>query len=192
MSRLGSLTEALEGSYLYSLMRGNVRSNQPMLASFLNNRSHPRDVAVMRTSQSPWRPSSTCSFWSRIVTVHSAAQHKRSPCPIACTLDILGDKWTLLLIRDMLFGRSHFNEFCRSPEKIATNILADRLEKLLAHGLAEKYTSDEIPVRDAYRLTAIGRSLKSVLEVAKNRHCLQNRNILIPSSKLNLLSGAPK
>ena len=95
-------------------------------------------------------------------------QHKRSPCPVACTLDILGDKWTLLLIRDMMFGRSHFNEFCRSPEGIATNILADRLEKLVAHKLVEKYVSSELPVRDAYRLTEKGMSLKSVLEsVAK-------------------------
>lgn len=93
---------------------------------------------------------------------------KRSPCPIACTLDILGDKWTLLLIRDMLFGRTHFNEFCRSPEGIATNILANRLEKMLAHGLAEKHTSTETPIRDAYRLTEKGRSLRSVMEaVAK-------------------------
>ena len=90
--------------------------------------------------------------------------HKRSPCPVACALDILGDKWTLLLIRDMLFGRTYFNEFCRSPEGIATNILADRLEKLLAYDLAEKYTSTEVPIRDAYRLTAKGRSLKSVLD----------------------------
>ena len=93
------------------------------------------------------------------------AKHKRSPCPIACTLDILGDKWTLLLIRDMLFGRTYFNEFCRSPEGIATNILADRLEKLIAHDLAEKYTSNEVPIRDAYRLTDKGKTLKSVLEV---------------------------
>ena len=68
----------------------------------------------------------------------------------------------------MLCGRTFFNEFCRSPEGIATNILADRLSKLLAHDLAEKYTSDEIPIRDAYRLTVKGRSLKPVMEaVAK-------------------------
>jgi len=66
------------------------------------------------------------------------AQHKRWPCPVACTLDILGDKRTLLLIRDMLFGRTYFNEFCRSPEGITTNILSDRLEKLLTQNLAEK------------------------------------------------------
>jgi DNA-binding HxlR family transcriptional regulator len=95
-------------------------------------------------------------------------QHKRSPCPVACALDILGDKWTLLVIRDMFLGRIYFNEFCRSPEGIATNILSDRLEKLVAHGLAEKYMTKELPIRDAYRLTSKGKSLRTVLEaVAK-------------------------
>jgi DNA-binding HxlR family transcriptional regulator len=94
--------------------------------------------------------------------------HLRSICPVACTLDILGDKWTLLLIRDMLFGKTYYNEFCRSPERIATNILAARLEKMLAVGLVETYQSNDTQSRAAYRLTAKGKSLKPVLEaVAK-------------------------
>ena len=94
---------------------------------------------------------------------------RRSPCPVACTLDILGDKWTLLIIRDMFCGRAYFNDFCRSPERIATNILADRLDRLVTQGLAEKYHSvDSVPAREAYRLTARGKSLKPVLDaVAK-------------------------
>ena len=64
-------------------------------------------------------------------------QTKRSVCPVACALDVMGDKWTLLVVRDMACGKRHFNDFCRSPERIATNILADRLERLVAHGLAE-------------------------------------------------------
>ncbi len=89
--------------------------------------------------------------------------HKRSPCPVACTLDILGDKWTLLVIRDMFLGRSYYNEFCRSPEKIATNILADRLEKLVTHGLVERFTGGDTQAREAYRLTTRGKTLKPVL-----------------------------
>jgi DNA-binding HxlR family transcriptional regulator len=92
------------------------------------------------------------------------AKHKRSPCPIACVLDILGDKWTLLVIRDMFCGRSYFNEFCRSPEGIATNILADRLEKLVEQKLVERYVTEDTPPRDAYRLTSKGNSLKPVLK----------------------------
>ncbi len=83
-------------------------------------------------------------------------------------LDILGDKWTLLIVRDMLCGRTHFNEFCRSPERIATNILAARLEKLVQQKLVEKYATGDFPVREAYRLTIKGKSLKPILEaVAK-------------------------
>ena len=96
------------------------------------------------------------------------SKHKRSPCPVACTLDLIGDKWTLLIIRDMLFGKCYYKEFFQSPEKIATNILADRLGKLVEHGIAEKWIPDGEHGREAYRLTAKGRSLKTVLEsVAK-------------------------
>jgi DNA-binding HxlR family transcriptional regulator len=91
-------------------------------------------------------------------------QHKRSCCPVACTLDILGDKWTLLIVRDMLFGRCYYKDFYQSPEKIATNILADRLGKLVENGIAEKWIPDNENGREAYRLTAKGQSLKTVLE----------------------------
>lgn len=84
---------------------------------------------------------------------------KRSPCPVACTLDIIGDKWTLLVVRDLVLGRSHFREFVASPEGIATNILSDRLARLTQHGLVEKFPSPEQSGRDAYRLTKKGRSL---------------------------------
>lgn len=96
------------------------------------------------------------------------SKHKRSPCPVACTLDLIGDKWTLLIIRDMLCGKCYYNDFLRSPEKIATNILADRLEKLVVSDIAEKWIPDHETNREAYRLTPKGQSLKTVLEsVAK-------------------------
>lgn len=90
--------------------------------------------------------------------------HTRSCCPISCTLDIIGDKWTLLVVRDLLLGRSHFKEFAASPEKIATNILSNRLQRLLDHGLAEKFPSPEVPGREAYRLTEKGRQLGPVVQ----------------------------
>ncbi len=93
---------------------------------------------------------------------------KRSPCPIACTLDIIGDKWTLLVIRDMSLGRSHFRDFSASPEGIATNILSDRLTKLVDWGLAQKYPSAESSGRDAYRLTKKGESLLPILKAIAN------------------------
>ena len=88
---------------------------------------------------------------------------KRSVCPVACALDLIGDKWTLLVVRDLASGKRYFNDFCRSPERIATNILADRLARLVEAGLAEKFVSVDLPGRDAYRLTAKGKSLQPVL-----------------------------
>ena len=64
---------------------------------------------------------------------------RRSECPISYFLDIFGDKWALLVMRDiMLRKHSHYKDFLNSEEKIATNILADRLQKLEAHGLIVK------------------------------------------------------
>lgn len=88
---------------------------------------------------------------------------RRSPCPVACTLDLVGDRWTMLIVRDMLRGKAYFKEFLASPEKISTNILAERLLRLTESGLAERVAS-EAPGRDAYRLTELGASLKPVLE----------------------------
>jgi DNA-binding HxlR family transcriptional regulator len=88
---------------------------------------------------------------------------RRSPCPVACTLDLIGDRWTLLVVRDLFCGRSRFVEFARSPERIATNILADRLERLVAAGLVERVPAEDAPAHEAYRLTPEGRSLEPVL-----------------------------
>ena len=59
----------------------------------------------------------------------------RSNCPLTSVLDIIGDKWSLIIIRDIFLGKKTFTEFIKSSEKIATNILANRLEVLTANGL---------------------------------------------------------
>lgn len=87
---------------------------------------------------------------------------RRSPCPIACVLDLLGDRWTLLVVRDLACGKTLFKEFCASPEKIATNILTDRLQRLLQAGLVEKKAA-EPSGREAYQLTTKGRTLLPIL-----------------------------
>ena len=68
-----------------------------------------------------------------------------------------------MIVRDLLGGKSHFKEFLASPEKIATNVLADRLARLAAHSLVERYPSSDIAGREAYRLTEKGRSLRGLL-----------------------------
>ncbi|MFM9957672.1 MAG: winged helix-turn-helix transcriptional regulator [Phycisphaerales bacterium] len=88
----------------------------------------------------------------------------RSVCPVACTLDLVGDRWTLLVIRDLFAGRSRFGEFLRSPEGIATNILTARLEHLISSGLVRATPCRARTGASVYTLTARGRSLRPVLE----------------------------
>jgi len=88
---------------------------------------------------------------------------RRSPCPVACSLDLLGDKWSLLVVRDLLLGKTTYSEFQKSSEGIPTNILAERLKRLLAAGIIEKSRYQERPVRYAYQLTSKGRDLQPVL-----------------------------
>ncbi len=99
---------------------------------------------------------------------NKAGDALRSPCPVACALDICGDRWTLLVIRDLMFGRSRFKDFTASPEGIPTNILSDRLARLLRHGLAEQVPAEDGSMRLGYRLTEKGRSLGPVLEAMRD------------------------
>lgn len=90
---------------------------------------------------------------------------RRSVCPIACTLDEIGDRWTLLVIRDLFFfGKQRFEEFLQSPEKISTNILADRLKRLEQLGIITKEPYSTHPQRMRYSLTERGQKLGSILE----------------------------
>jgi DNA-binding HxlR family transcriptional regulator len=87
----------------------------------------------------------------------------RSPCAVACTLDLIGDKWSLLVVRDLLQGSVTYGELQNSREGIPTNILADRLRKLEEAGLIAKSAYQEHPVRYTYTLTEKGKELKDVL-----------------------------
>ncbi len=84
------------------------------------------------------------------------ARARRSTCPVACTLDVVGDRWTLLVIRDLFKGKKRYGDFLASPEKIPTNILADRLKRLEGEGLISSALYSEHPPRSEYRLTPEG------------------------------------
>ena len=89
----------------------------------------------------------------------------RSECPISSGLDILGDKWSLLIVRDLItFGTRTYSEFSESPEKISTNILADRLKLLTALGIIERVDADRSARNNAFQLTKSGKELRKVLE----------------------------
>lgn len=90
--------------------------------------------------------------------------HPRSNCPIARTLDIVGDKWTLVVIRDLLCGKTRFKEFAESPEKIPTNILTERLKRLEYSQMIEKHAIKPGAKWVEYKLTRKGEDLLPVLQ----------------------------
>ena len=88
----------------------------------------------------------------------------RSYCPINLSLEIFGDKWTLLVLRDMMFGgKRHFREFLQSDEGIASNILADRLALLVEHGILTRADDATHKQKAVYSLTEKGIDLFPVI-----------------------------
>ena len=87
----------------------------------------------------------------------------RSRCTISCALDVIGDKWSLLILRDLLlYKKRTFTEFTKAPEGIATNILSSRLKKLKEVGLIVQTTDDQMS-KKVYLLTESGRDFEGVL-----------------------------
>ena len=84
-------------------------------------------------------------------------------CPIARTLDILGDRWTMLVLRDLVLGLSKFGIILESLEGISPNLLADRLKRLEQLAIVERVFYSDHPPRAEYRLTEKGRALGPVL-----------------------------
>jgi DNA-binding HxlR family transcriptional regulator len=85
-------------------------------------------------------------------------------CPIARTLDIIGDRWTLLIIRDLFLGLTRFNQFLESSQGLPPKVLSTRLKKLQESGLIERRIYSEHPLRAEYQLTDLGRSLFPVVK----------------------------
>jgi DNA-binding HxlR family transcriptional regulator len=83
-------------------------------------------------------------------------------CVVAETIDVIGDRWTLLIMRDAFFGVRRFDDF-QTDLKISRNVLTDRLNRLVAHGILKTVPYQEHPPRHEYRLTDKGRDLFDVL-----------------------------
>jgi len=99
------------------------------------------------------------------MTVGAEGVDWRSVCPISSALDVLGDKWSLLIIRDLLMhGSRTYTDFLGSREHISTNILASRLELLTCLKLIERAKPGASPRNNAYQLTESGAALRPVLE----------------------------
>ncbi len=104
----------------------------------------------------------------------------RSACPIAAALDVVGDRWTILILRDLFMGKTKYNEFLNAEEGIPTNILAERLQRMQTLGLIEKSAYQQNPPRYAYALTEKGRDLRhaiGALAMWSKKH--------VPSVKIN-------
>lgn len=95
--------------------------------------------------------------------MRTATPFTRSACAIANSLDLVGDKWSLLVVRDLLHGKRTYGELADSPERIPTNILADRLKRLEAAGVIVGTPYQKHPMRYAYTLTPKGTALGEVL-----------------------------
>lgn len=89
----------------------------------------------------------------------------RSECAIAATLDVVGDRWSLLIVRDLLFHDDlRYGDLAASAEGMPTNTLADRLRKLTDAGIVEREQYSPKPPRYHYRLTDRGRALAPILD----------------------------
>jgi DNA-binding HxlR family transcriptional regulator len=89
---------------------------------------------------------------------------KRSNCPVSCSLDIWGDKWSLLIVRDLMLAKEcTYGDFLKSPEGIATNILASRLQTLEENKIIEKLDHPDSKAKVLYRLTRKGIDLLPIM-----------------------------
>ena len=90
--------------------------------------------------------------------------HRRSDCPVHFALDVFGDAWTLLIVRDLMFkGRTSYTDFLRAEEAIATNVLADRLVRLEEDDVIEKVAGSGRGSASSYRLTSKGLDLLPIM-----------------------------
>jgi len=107
----------------------------------------------------------TCKMQVSIKKLNIFMKRDSSVCPIAKTLDVIGDKWSLLIIRDLLAGKQQYKNFIASPEGISTNILAARLKSLEEHGIVKRCNANDESRKGVYALTEKGRDLYKVLDV---------------------------
>lgn len=92
------------------------------------------------------------------------AGKEKSNCPINLSLEVMGDRWTLLIIRDMMFaGKRHFREFLQSDESISSRTLAERLQTLQKEGIVTRHDDPGHKLKAVYRLTQAGIDLLPVL-----------------------------
>ncbi len=115
---------------------------------------------------------------------------KRSDCPISSSLDIWGDKWSLLIVRDLMFSKQcTYGDFLKSDEKIATNILASRLQMLETNGVITKQDHPESKAKVLYKLTQKGIDL---LPLMVEINLWADKYFTLPAERKELLAEVKK
>lgn len=105
-----------------------------------------------------------CKYYSYLSDMSRSSETCRSNCPINFVLETFGDRWTLLIIRDLMFkGKRTYGEFLESDEKISTNILANRLKRLEEHGIVAKAVAPDNRSKLYYSFTAKGKDLLPIM-----------------------------
>jgi len=114
-------------------------------------------------------------------------------CPIAEALDIVGDRWTLLIVRDLFLGRRRFSALLASSPGIPPKLLSGRLKRLEQRGLIERAVYSQYPLRAEYRLTGEGLTLAPVLEAMLNwglEHCFSGPEEVREAIRQKFVSAA--
>jgi DNA-binding HxlR family transcriptional regulator len=106
--------------------------------------------------------------------------YNQSSCPVACSLDLLGDRWTLLIIRDLFRGHHRFADLQASLGGVPSNVLSDRLKMMETEGIVERRFYSQHPPRAEYYLTRKGADLRDVLRA------------LVRWGSAHLLDGGPE
>ena len=121
-------------------------------------------------------------------------ENQKSQCPINLSLEVFGDKWSLLIIRDLMFAnKRYFGEFLQSEEKIASNILTDRLNMLEEKGIITKANDPEHKLKYIYSLTKKGIDLLPIMTAIGAwgmNHQPYNEGILCQAKKI-MKGGKP-
>lgn len=117
----------------------------------------------------------------------------RSHCPISFALDSFGDKWSLLILRDLLFrGKTYYDEFLQSPEGISTNILADRLKKLESERFIKKTQDPENKRRFIYQPDSKALDLIPMMLEMVQWSAQYDSKTIIPPSEIKKIKKDPK
>src|SRR6267142_4081284 len=155
----------IRGNQLYCIILAFCKQYLGIYLHFASN-TMPRTIDIMKKKKQS-----------------SKTIEMRSDCPISFALDMFGDKWTLLIVRDLVrVKRMTFKDFLGSGEGIATNILSDRLQRLETLGIISKEMSEADKRIAQYELTQLGLSLKPVLRALARWSTSHNPGTRIPKS----------